>query len=134
MVDDREFFAEFSVAFWSQHYQELDTNNRTHMLQSSPPFLEPTVRSRLGITSLMNKVRMPHCNKFYPFTRGQLRYYDAETCALFEQLWSEISDWDDPFIVETNECYCSCWHPFQSNGKKNNVLSMDPVMSDTVEL
>lgn len=130
MVDEREFFAELSVTYWSNQYKELDKSNHAKMLQSSPPFQEPTVRSRLGIEHLIGEERVSHCNKFYPFTRGQLRHYDEETCSVFDVLWSEISDWDDPF-VEKRECYWTCWHPFQTS-EKVGVLT-GPV-SDTVDL
>jgi len=43
-----------------------------------------------------NCATIGHCNKFYPFTRGQLRKHDPE---LFEDLgnvWREISMWEDP--------------------------------------
>lgn len=38
-----------------------------------------------------------HCNKFFPFTHGQLKRYDPETFAVFQQLWNEISQWKDPW-------------------------------------
>ena len=131
MVDEREFFAEFSVTYWSHQYRDLDQSSHTKMLQSSPPFLESTVRSRLGWKPLEgNDVRLPHCNKFYPYTRGQLRHYDAETCRAFDEFWNEISGWDDPFVTK-NECHWTCWHPFQSN-EKSSILSGH--VSDTVDL
>jgi len=37
-----------------------------------------------------------HCNKFFPFTRGQLKEFDPESFAAFQQLWSEIAVWEDP--------------------------------------
>jgi hypothetical protein len=38
----------------------------------------------------------PPCNKFYPFTRGQLRGHDNETYSVINELWREIEQWDDP--------------------------------------
>jgi hypothetical protein len=128
MVDEREFFAELSVTYWSNQYKTLDKASHTKVLQSSPPFLEPKVRSRLGLKPLDNDEPVHHCNKFYPFTRGQLRHYDAETCQIFDALWTEIAGWEDPFVVE-KDCYC--WHPFQSSEKLSVLVG--PI-SDTVDL
>jgi hypothetical protein len=36
------------------------------------------------------------CNKFYPFTRGQLRQHDPELYIAMRNLWSEIVMYDDP--------------------------------------
>ncbi|KAG7362875.1 hypothetical protein IV203_026235 [Nitzschia inconspicua] len=41
-------------------------------------------------------VNVDHCNKFYPFTRGQLQYYDSELFRGMHNVWREISLWDDP--------------------------------------
>jgi hypothetical protein len=38
----------------------------------------------------------PPCNKFYPFTRGQLQHHDMETYRVINELWREIEQWDDP--------------------------------------
>jgi hypothetical protein len=37
-----------------------------------------------------------HCNKFYPFTKGQLRYHDPATYKAMHGLWREIfTRWND---------------------------------------
>ena len=36
------------------------------------------------------------CNKFYPFTRGQLREHDLDTFVVVRDLWREIECWEDP--------------------------------------
>lgn len=36
------------------------------------------------------------CNKFYPFTRGQLQYYDPVLYNAMRDLWRIIAQWDDP--------------------------------------
>ena len=38
-----------------------------------------------------------HCNKFYPFTRGQLKQHDPELLRELAALWREIAMWEDPF-------------------------------------
>ena len=43
-----------------------------------------------------------HCNKFYPFTRGQLKAYDFDTYQAFQQLYEEMVMWDDPEDVRHN--------------------------------
>lgn len=37
-----------------------------------------------------------HCNKFFPFTHDQLKEHDPASFQAFQQLWSEIADWEDP--------------------------------------
>lgn len=37
-----------------------------------------------------------HCNKFYPFTRGQLKHHDPKLYAAMRELWNEIAMYDDP--------------------------------------
>jgi hypothetical protein len=49
-------------------------------------------------------VNVQHCNKFYPFTRGQLRYYDPELLCGIRALWREISMWDDPRKARSQSC------------------------------
>ena len=36
-----------------------------------------------------------HCNKFYPFTRGQLSEYDPDLFEAMKYLWQTIEEWDD---------------------------------------
>jgi hypothetical protein len=36
-----------------------------------------------------------HCNKFYPFTRGQLKHHDPDGYAAMQKLYMEIVLWDD---------------------------------------
>jgi hypothetical protein len=43
-------------------------------------------RSCLGVTP---------CNKFYPFTKGQLKHHDPELFQAIQELWVEIALWDD---------------------------------------
>jgi len=49
-------------------------------------------------------VNVEHCNKFYPFTRGQLRFYDPELFRGIQNVWREISMWDDP--LQSNRSCC----------------------------
>lgn len=55
------------------------------------------------------KSRVMHCNKFYPFTKGQLQKHDPELYADFENLWKQIATWQD----EDDERPClrfqKCW-------------------------
>jgi hypothetical protein len=37
-----------------------------------------------------------HCNKFYPFTRGQLKHHDPELFHAIQKLWREIVMYEDP--------------------------------------
>jgi hypothetical protein len=70
----------------------------------------------------LTKQNHPPCNKFYPFTKGQLREYDSELYQVMSDLWKEIEQWEDP-----DEHY-SCgkgpgaWFPFlrASHNKKGH--------------
>jgi len=130
MVDFKEFFAEMSVAYWCEGYPELDQRDRNRITECSPPFVEPNVLERIqnknnynindGPTAACHQerktehslFRMPcflreqkrrsssHCNKFYPFTRGQLKYHDPDTFRTMETLWRRIAEWEDPWDQE----------------------------------
>jgi hypothetical protein len=111
-VDCKEFFAEMSVAYWSQGYGSgLDRQDPRQILLCSPPFVEPTVIQRIERISRAKskqqsffinclQPRAPHCNKFYPFTRGQLRFYDRSTYDTMERLWADIEAWDNPEVAD----------------------------------
>eukprot|EP00980_Cylindrotheca_fusiformis_P011281 scaffold2597_cov116-Cylindrotheca_fusiformis.AAC.9 len=45
-----------------------------------------------------------HCNKFYPFTRGQLRYHDPDLFCAMQGLWREIARWKDPEAEAKSRC------------------------------
>jgi hypothetical protein len=125
MVDPKEFFAELSVAYWSQGYEQVVAKDSTSMRDSSPPFTAPEVISRLDPTAypiadktllpktsgLFRKILPPHCNKFYPFTRGQFQHMDPYQFEVFQKLWQEIADWQDDDDVECCGVRFPCW-PF----------------------
>lgn len=122
-VDCKEFFAEMSVAYWSREYDPmLDRQDPRRILSCSPPLTEPNVVDRVeksfgnGIAKSRHRSpvsgvfrhRTPHCNKFYPFTRGQLRQYDKATFETMEKLWEEIAAWKDPFNTDEDSGITSC--------------------------
>lgn len=125
MVDCKEFFSEMSVAFWSKGYPELDRKDPNIIISCSPPFMEPTVLKRIQSLFPTRKVNpftefmqlllqrnQRMCNKFYPFTSGQLMLYDPLTYSAISQLWREISKWNDPIDTDVSvSCGESigCW-------------------------
>jgi hypothetical protein len=135
MLDHKEFFAEMSVTYWSNGYRELDTAANNNMSECSPPITEPTVLARLGVDENTSddtkkdaesagifqpfrtialkfrrrKRELPHCNKFYPFTRGQLQHYDPVCFTDIERLWQAISLWEDP--SSSCACFSGCCNP-----------------------
>jgi hypothetical protein len=145
MVDHREFFAEMSVTYWSRGYENLDSEVHSKMERVSPPILSPCVKERVAQRSNISigasssqgrqvfpigwwaRPRIPHCNKFYPFTRGQLQSYDGDTFRAIDNLWYEISMWDDPSVED--RCI-GCWHP--RRWKRTQVIEVE--CSDTVDL
>mmetsp|Transcript_24813 Transcript_24813/g.58882 ORF Transcript_24813/g.58882 Transcript_24813/m.58882 type:complete len:609 (-) Transcript_24813:116-1942(-) len=62
----------------------------TASLMVDIPFQDTAVRQ--------NCANVKHCNKFYPFTRGQLRFYDKELHDSMQSIWKTISSWDDPVV------------------------------------
>jgi hypothetical protein len=66
----------------AEQQQQLLLNNRNHRPSSYPP-----------------------CNKFFPFTRGQLRHHDIETYRVIQELWCDIEQWDDP--MDDRICRCA---------------------------
>mmetsp|Transcript_24745 Transcript_24745/g.36958 ORF Transcript_24745/g.36958 Transcript_24745/m.36958 type:complete len:381 (-) Transcript_24745:1256-2398(-) len=44
-----------------------------------------------------------HCNKFYPFTKKQLKSYDHATYVHLTELWSIVESWTDPLGIKP------CW-------------------------
>lgn len=128
MVDCKEFFAEMSVTYWSQGYGSvLDQQDPHHMLLCSPCFTEAAVIQRINrilknasatlrrehhrANQQLYRVpsvgfKSPHCNKFYPFTRGQLRFYDKSTFDAMQNLWEKIEAWEDPCLDGER---CRCW-------------------------
>ncbi|KAL7508213.1 hypothetical protein ACHAWX_000717 [Stephanocyclus meneghinianus] len=49
---------------------------------------------------------LPHCNKFFPFTKGQLRLYDPRVYKCFEKLWELIEGWEDQ---DRRRCESCVW-------------------------
>jgi hypothetical protein len=141
MIDCKEFFAEMSVTFLANGFRELDCAPCHILAQCSPPITEPTVLDRLANLSawshspssrgsLIEAWIRPwirfcrgeecnvHCNKFYPFTSGQLWFYDPPLYIDVNLLWSDISQWEDPFNNEENNCSI-CWISLKKQGSTN---------------
>jgi len=112
LINQKEFFAELSVAYWSDGYDKVVGKNPTSMVESSPPFTCQSVITRLDkdeypiadqssfskpsfVCWTRNLGIPPHCNKFYPFTREQFNYLDPTIFRVFEHLWEEIEEWED---------------------------------------
>lgn len=166
MIDHKEFFAEMSVTYWSKGYNEFDQASGDNMNECTPLITDPTVLTRPGYKPGFNKAEgellsggaallwvgsfmkyilpqkrhLLHCNKFYPFTSGQLRHYDPTLYLDMKNIWNDISMWEDPTY---NHAYCSgCWiQPWvNKNGKRGlfeetvDVAGPLIVISDTVEL
>jgi hypothetical protein len=94
----------------------------------------------------------PHCNKFYPFTSGQLRYYDSSLYMEIQALWCDIAAWEDPHETKYNEtivCSNCQWCPniwnqrHRTSDERNVIVAIDDhmkspllssVIDDTVDL
>lgn len=77
----------------------------------------PVVDSFYGVWQLLNRrdselnwTRFSHCNKFYPFTKGQLKHHDPDLFAVYTDLWTQIGAWRDD--KKENPCLRlirNCW-------------------------
>jgi len=163
-INHKEFFSELSVAFLSRDYEYNVRdgygsvgNLNQHMDICSPPIMAPDVYQRgmevgkeMGsnqswmerLRNVLRGRRRGHCNKFFPFTRGQLKRFDPHTFAVFQQLWAEIADWDDP-LEQSNTSECKgcvsfplpCLRPSDYKGGKmslNKTLLDDSTSMDSV--
>lgn len=68
--------------------QSRRPRSRSSSLMIDLPFQDYAIRQ--------NCANIKHCNKFYPFTRGQLRFYHKELHDDIESIWKQISKWVDP--------------------------------------
>lgn len=117
-VDVKECFAEMSVSFLCTGYPELDLfHNDCLSLNSSPPFMDDNIEhlNPMDTTGLCG-----HCNKCFPFTRGQLKLYDSVLYSLISNIWDEISTWIDP------------WANDKSNEYEENMETLE--LEDTIDL
>ncbi|KAL7514682.1 hypothetical protein ACHAXN_012584 [Cyclotella atomus] len=117
IVNHKEFFAEISTTFLADFYHEVDGAGGHDMERSSPPIVSAAVIERIAesfgdgsfgkyqIIEDANRV-IPHCNKFFPFTKGQLRLYDPRVYKCFEKLWKQIECWEDK---DKRRCESCVW-------------------------
>jgi hypothetical protein len=117
-LNHKEFFAEISVSYLSDFYHDVDGAGTRDMLKCSPPFVSPVIIERMQQQQQQQQQKqgnihenekslvewrdltklgrcLPHCNKFFPFTKGQLRRYDPRVYKCFAKLWQYIESWQD---------------------------------------
>jgi len=162
MVDHKEFFAEMSVTYWSRGYRHLDRAAFDKLEECCPPIMEPDVQARIGqkhpnlvadpassstehaahrLSAWVSRAfhrghELSHCNKFYPFTRGQLQYYDSATFAAMDRIWTVIATWEDPSESQCTGCWNVPWrhkYPKQSAFDCNQDEGTETI-PDTVDL
>ena len=121
-LDHKEFFAEISVSYLSDFYHDVDGAGTVDMTKCSPPFVSPVVLGRMqekqqeschqpvkSIVEWRDLAKfgrgLPHCNKFFPFTKGQLRRYDPRVYKCFTKLWQFIESWED---IDRRCCKIGC--------------------------
>lgn len=119
-LNHKEFFAEISVSYLADFYHYVDGGGTVDMLKCSPPFVSPVVIERMqkqqqelqqkngkSLVEWKDLTKfgrgLPHCNKFYPFTKGQLRRYDPRVYKCFAKLWQYIESWEDN---DDRRCKC----------------------------
>jgi hypothetical protein len=158
-LNHKEFFAEMSVTYWATGYTELDEADCNDIRACSPPVIENTalLDARLGDKeSLWTMVwrwwldvftipptpsSLKHCNKFYPFTRGQLKSYDVALEREMAFLWHKVAQWKDKSNYNCGRDCSGCWQrPYWNKNQslvqthRRAVIHPMESMSDTVEL
>ncbi len=134
IVNHKEFFAEISVSYLADFYHDVDGAGTTDMAKCSPPFVAPAVVERIRQKAMEEQPQMqnkecrpiipngkyrviprtdnmvlPHCNKFFPFTKGQLRRYDPRVFKCFMRLWQYIECWEDDERKKCGRCGSFDW-------------------------
>jgi hypothetical protein len=130
-INFKEFFAEISVAYLCRGYSHLDHACIAMGIEAcSPLFMDQDVLERRKHVSkfdkesrkvtndtshnvmtwfknilMLNGQQEPPCNKFYPFTHGQLKNFDYHTFKVFDDLWKKIASWEDPLYQTNTGCF-----------------------------
>lgn len=161
MIDPKEFFAEMSVTLLATGYQDLDWADATGSVRKcSPPIQHPDVLSRLCQSQPESIPLLPpqvvpatkhcnecfpricfhsrksiHCNKFYPFTRGQLYVHHPSTFMALQDIWDEIAKWEDPLKPKRHGFLPSWpWFGLDRSIEEPTQLETPSKMADTVWL
>lgn len=108
LVNHKEFFSEISVAYLADCYHGVEKEGTTVMARCSPPFISTDVLERIQqqaedsmwykcrvVSKSNHAVLVPHCSKFFPFTKDQLRLFDPRVYQCFVKLWQFIECWED---------------------------------------
>lgn len=97
-TDQRYIEVSAGPSCWTSPWGAFRPHSKPKVRMVDPVFQEAAM-SR-------NCINVPHCNKFYPFTRGQLQHYDKDLFRGVQALWREISMWDDP-KANSRSCLCA---------------------------
>jgi hypothetical protein len=65
-----------------------------------------------------------HCNKFFPFTRGQLESFDTDAFLNIRRIWQQIEQWNDSAVGSTCLHTVDCWIPWKT------VASVSPLLTE----
>jgi hypothetical protein len=154
-LDHKEFFAEMSVTYWATGYAELDEADCNDIHACSPPAMEND--AQLGDKSLWTMAwrwwldvctipsaapsSLGHCNKFYPFTRGQLKTYDVALEREMARLWHQVAQWKDKGDYNCGRDCSGCWqrpwwktNPSLVHPHRRAVIHPVESLPDTIEL
>jgi len=93
-VNHKEFFAEMSVSFLANFYHHLDSATMRDGMQYCCPPLYESDKQNSSYTGSISLIRQ-HCNKFFPFTKGQLMKFDEVSYSGMSMLWDVIEAWVD---------------------------------------
>mmetsp|Transcript_8437 Transcript_8437/g.12406 ORF Transcript_8437/g.12406 Transcript_8437/m.12406 type:complete len:160 (-) Transcript_8437:5-484(-) len=159
MINHKEFFAEMSVTYLANSYPEVTCvvgagesikQQKGGIRQCSPVMTCPVILQRLDKNSSTNdsfsNEIVPHCNKFYPFTKHQLQYYAPQLYKGIKKLWEQIEDWDDPYhqygitpqlCLEDVKSCCCCFGNGREEEETAGLMEKEEeemVIMDTIDL
>jgi len=136
-VNHKEFFAEMSVSYLADFYHHLNSATIGDGMDACcPPLYDSQWLGQDNHTD-PNFSTLPHCNKFFPFTRGQFLNFDKVSYSGVSALWDVIGAWiddeTDAYDADSGLCYQNPTVKSHADVKPK-LIEFDNYMDETVSL
>lgn len=92
-IEDNPYQQRATDTFWPPHFTKYFPFYNPRTLVPKLRMVHPSWQEAALGRSCRD---VTHCNKFYPFTRGQLRHHDPEVFSAMRDLWTQIAMYEDP--------------------------------------
>lgn len=123
-----------SVAYLCDSYVSLEADIKEgDMTSCSPPFLNNFEEEQTSLLCCFSRLlckKKDHCNKFFPFTRRQLKIHDPATFSVIQHSWGLISLWDDPDSYSDGT---SCRRLKREDDLNKSLLRQQNIIDDDFE-